>query len=710
MRDDCPRTASPPDCLDDNLVAGFVEGGLSSAERSRVERLIDQCAVCRRQVSEVMRVRSTMASGDPATSPGRPPEQIGRYEVRATLGQGGMGVVLRAWDPQLERDVAVKLVRGSSADGALRLVREARAMAKLRHPHVITVHDAGILAGEVFVVMELVDGEDLAAWYGKKPSWQDALERCKQAGAGLAAAHAAGLVHRDFKPQNVLCGRDGRVLVADFGLARGQPGVSDAASALTGTGVVVGTPAYMAPEQHLGEAVGPAADQFALAATIYEGLYGARPFGGNTLAALISEVVSGKARPPPATSDVPRTIAAVVMRGLAREPRDRWPSVQAMLDALAAAPSMKVAGKRQIPLGGAIAAIGAGVAATVAVTLAITGGSGAKKPAAATAAPPDAARAPAAAPAGPAKLSPDELAHWDILGHLSELTARARAWAPDAELAILNATDGRDDGTLDLGVADATVQYIFFSPARTANSDLGSCYHQFSVERGAFVEFAPTTWDCDSMQAAPAPRCTIAYVREHGIAQGLDAAKPISLMYDARNGWSAYQKQPKKGFYVPDACGDYAHWDVMRDEDQIGAKARAWAPDAHLMSIVAFAVQPDGIVDLTAGGFVSYSYVSFTLADSNDPRTMGRCTFDSYIKDGSLYAGAGTNTACNDGTIHAPGRASCTFVDIWKRAEADGADPAKPAKIEYGLPTMEAPLPRWLFEQKGFVKQYRDDC
>ena len=174
MHPDCPRTASPPDCLDDDVVAGYVDGALPAGEQARVERLIDACAVCRRQVSELMRVRSTLDAGassaaGAAAPAGGAPERVGRYVVRGTLGQGGMGVVVRAHDPDLDREVAIKLVRGASPDGALRLAREARALAKVRHPSVLAVHDVGVARGEVFVVMELVDGETLAAWLARRP-------------------------------------------------------------------------------------------------------------------------------------------------------------------------------------------------------------------------------------------------------------------------------------------------------------------------------------------------------------------------------------------------------------------------------------------------------------------------------------------------------------------------------------------------------------
>jgi hypothetical protein len=450
-----------------------------------------------------------------------------------------MGVVLRAWDPQLEREVAVKLVRGESADGAARLVREARAMAKLRHPAVITVHDAGIVGGEVFVVMELVDGENLADWFARRPPWREVLVRCLTAGAGLAAAHARGLVHRDFKPHNVLCDRDGRVIVADFGLARGAPGVSDAPSALTTTGAVVGTPAYMAPEQHLGEPVGPAADQFALAATIYEGVYGQRPFPGTTLAALISEVLSGQVRPPPASTEVPRAIEAVLRRGMARDAADRWPSVQAMLDALAL-PAPAAAPRRPRPA--LIAAAGAGaVAAALVATWALTRDDAAPAPALASA--PDAAPAPAPAPAA------GRFARWDVLGELAAMDERARAWAPDARLWKLAAGKKVDAaGVIDVSGRGGQVSYHYVSATRRPD-----CWLELMLREGRLRDIELSPARCDAYVAVPAPRCAIAEILRRFAKDGADPAGGAGVEYSA-DGWHVWQWKDNLQRDYPDDC------------------------------------------------------------------------------------------------------------------------------------------------------------
>jgi serine/threonine protein kinase len=198
------------------------------------------------------------------------------------IGAGGMGVVYAAYDPELDRRVALKLLRpdrfGSDAD-RLRLLREAQALARLADPHVVSVYDTGTFGDRVFVAVELVEGETLRQWLGglraAPRSWREVLARFLPAGRGLAAAHAAGLVHRDFKPENVLLGRDGRVRVADFGLAEAAPEPGGKLAALPAEwGLVLGTPAYMAPEQLRGIAVDARSDQFSFCVALFEALYG----------------------------------------------------------------------------------------------------------------------------------------------------------------------------------------------------------------------------------------------------------------------------------------------------------------------------------------------------------------------------------------------------------------------------------------------------
>ncbi len=319
--------------------------------------------------------------------------QVGRYLILEPLGMGGMAVVYAAYDPELDRKVAVKLVRADAVGEAarLRLVREAQAIARLAHPNVVAVFDAGTWEGQVFLAMELVDGGTLTEWLAQgKRSWQEVREVFGQAGRGLAAAHAAGLVHRDFKPSNVLIGKDGRVRVGDFGLARpadagGEARGAAAASALdvalTNPGDLLGTPRYMAPEQHQRRPADARSDQFGFCVALYEALYGQPPFapkGGSVatdstvegggedgdltsntadlppLMALAAEVLAGRVREPPASARVPARLYRVVLRGLRTDPTARYPSMDALLTELGRDRS---AANRRLFVGGTAAAL-----------------------------------------------------------------------------------------------------------------------------------------------------------------------------------------------------------------------------------------------------------------------------------------------------------------------------------------------------------------
>ncbi len=278
--------------------------------------------------------------------------KLGRFELEGVLGAGGMGVVHAAFDPELERRVAVKVLHVKNAGARARLLREARAMAKLSHANVITVFDVGTAAGEDFVAMELIEGGTLGDWLHRtKPRPRDVIAAFVAAGRGLAAAHAEGLVHRDFKPSNVLRSTSGRIVVTDFGLARGEgadgllsPPALDqqqesTAPALTRTGNLLGTPAYMAPEQWRSEEVTPAADQFAFCVALWEALTGNRPFGGATLDDLRADVLEGPIDLD--DSSLPRTLRPVLRRGLALDPMKRWPSMTALLDSIERARSRR---------------------------------------------------------------------------------------------------------------------------------------------------------------------------------------------------------------------------------------------------------------------------------------------------------------------------------------------------------------------------------
>jgi tetratricopeptide (TPR) repeat protein/predicted Ser/Thr protein kinase len=286
---------------------------------------------------------------------------IGRYVVLSKLGAGGMGIVLAAYDPELDRKIALKLLKGQGQSSArTRLQREAQALAKLDHRNVVSVHDVGVHDGQLFVAMEFVEGQTLGAWMsklGRPRPWPEVLRVFAEAGRGLVAAHEAGLVHRDFKPDNVMLGNDGRVRVMDFGLARAEgdedegervnvslertTGTHLLASRLTQTGALLGTPAYMSAEQFEGKAADPRSDQFGFCVSLYEALYGARPFAGKTVAELLETVMKGRVEPAPKGAAVPAWLRATVVRGLAPKPDERWPSMRALLEALANDPAVR---------------------------------------------------------------------------------------------------------------------------------------------------------------------------------------------------------------------------------------------------------------------------------------------------------------------------------------------------------------------------------
>jgi tetratricopeptide (TPR) repeat protein len=309
----------------------------------------------------------TATVGPAGASPGGPEPgelergaMIDRFVVLGTLGAGSMGVVYVAYDPELDRKVALKLLLpcadgGTGTRGPTRLMREAQALAKLSHPNVVGVYDVGLHGNSVWILMEFVAGQTLTAWAEAKPrTWLEILPVLADVARGVSAAHGAGLVHRDLKPDNVMLGDDGRVRVMDFGLAHGRStGASDPElvetlmsrtgagqpstsppSRLTVVGAVLGTPAYMAPEQWQGHEAQPATDQFGWSVMAWELLYGERPFPDKTTMTLCAAVVSGRRRPPPAGRRVPGWLRRVIERGLAADPARRWPTMAALLAAL----------------------------------------------------------------------------------------------------------------------------------------------------------------------------------------------------------------------------------------------------------------------------------------------------------------------------------------------------------------------------------------
>jgi serine/threonine protein kinase/tetratricopeptide (TPR) repeat protein len=360
--------------------------------------------------------------------PGQPPtfkpgDRLGRYVILSLLGQGGMAVVFLAYDPELDRKVAVKLVRAGllGTQGRSRLQREAQALARLSHPNVVPVYDVGTVNDQTFVAMEHVDGVTLKKWLKQPRTFREIRAVMLDAGRGLSAAHRAGLVHRDFKPDNVIIGNDGRVRVLDFGLARAvedlstsnpselrtpsgedprspsssSPGMepehtfsdepSDSSqsgrrrlSQVTRADQIIGTPAYMAPEQNLGGVTDERADQFSFCVTLYEAFWRAKPFdrsetlSGSRMPTIAEKkkkghkpraLASPPPKPKPGGPQVPRFVEAIVMRGLSMDPVDRWPSMDQLLQALSRDPAQR---RRRWLIGaGAVAMLAAGVVSAV---------------------------------------------------------------------------------------------------------------------------------------------------------------------------------------------------------------------------------------------------------------------------------------------------------------------------------------------------------
>lgn len=290
-------------------------------------------------------------------------ERVGRFLVIDELGAGAMGVVVLAYDPELGRRVALKLVKPKGSDplrARARLQREAMALAQLNHHNVVTVYDVGVHEGRVFLAMEYIEGQTLREWMRGGPrSWREVVEVFAAAAKGLGAAHAVGLVHRDFKPDNVMLGDDGQIRVMDFGLARIGSELEDGAasssalellemgsgaelglgsasgSSLTRTGSLLGTPAYMAPEQLLRQPATPHSDQFAFCVSLHEALYGSRPFRGRHFNAVAAAILAGRRSPPPSPRQAPAWLDQVIRRGLATRPEERFPDMDTLHAVLA---------------------------------------------------------------------------------------------------------------------------------------------------------------------------------------------------------------------------------------------------------------------------------------------------------------------------------------------------------------------------------------
>jgi hypothetical protein len=442
-------------CPSDKTFTRLLEGTLSEAELQAVQAHGDGCPACGRTLAELARTM-TPGQGD----------WLGeRFQLLEPLGIGGMGVVYTAFDTKLQRKVAVKRLRelaaASSADRRrARFLREAQLLASLSHPNVLTVHDVGGVDPELYVVMELVDGWPMSRWISEadpRPDWRRVLDLYLQVGRGLSAAHQLGVVHRDVKPENILVARNGRVLIGDFGLAglaeaaTATPDPSSLPTGLTQTGAVLGTPAYMAPEQHDGKPADALSDQFSFCVSLYESLHGRRPFPGQTAGEVAAAVRSG--HPPAGGDGIPREIDRVIARGLAVAPALRFPSMDALLAALDGARARR-------PLKPVLIAGAIGVVLATTATAAIVGTNRRTQPATVVSpAPPGresaVAPAPTPAPAHPTQAAeaepgtsaaPRSRSRREVLARKAEARARSLAWAHqhpeiDARL-LLDVADG----------------------------------------------------------------------------------------------------------------------------------------------------------------------------------------------------------------------------------------------------------------------------
>ncbi|MGN6104492.1 MAG: protein kinase domain-containing protein [Kofleriaceae bacterium] len=373
-------------CPDEAELSGFLRRDLAATRSSELEAHFDRCADCRQLVFAL-----AIDGSQPSAAPSAPTDtgddalaegaRLGRFQITGPLARGAMGVIYRAHDPTLRRDVALKLLHveqhtALAADAQTRMLREAQGLARLEHPNVVTVFDAGLHGDQVFIAMELIEGATLERWLAERPRpWRQIAAVLERAGRGLAAAHAAGLVHRDVKPANVMIAGDGRVKVVDFGLVRGiaahdpshgAPALDGAALdlQLTLTGALVGTPAYCAPEQLSGGEVDPRSDLFSFCVTLCEAIHGRRPYVADSALGLLRRMRDPRGPDLPGEPRLPRRLRALIRRGLAFDRAERLP-LDALLDALAAEPARR---RSQLALGAAAGVAAAAVGATLAIT------------------------------------------------------------------------------------------------------------------------------------------------------------------------------------------------------------------------------------------------------------------------------------------------------------------------------------------------------
>jgi eukaryotic-like serine/threonine-protein kinase len=366
------------ECPGDDDLAEFLEGHLGGPAQAAIERHLETCESCLGLVAVAVGTDPVIAGSPHDSDELQPGDAIDRYVVGQRLGAGAMGVVFEAFDPELQRRVAIKLVQpGAPAHASererARMLREAQAMARLHHPGLVPVLAVGMHGDELYLVMELVEGTTMRAWIVAEPRpWKEIVRAYVAAARGLAAAHAAGVVHRDFKPDNVLIATAAnaedvatRVRVIDFGLARLVAHGSDLEPTLdsapddlarTAAGAMIGTPAYMPPEQLRDAAVDARADQFALAVSLWEGVYGRRPFSGSSLAAVLESIDAGQITRPPAGTRVPTSLRRTLERALSPRPDARFVDMDAFGDELERCLGRP---KSHLALGASLGALGA---------------------------------------------------------------------------------------------------------------------------------------------------------------------------------------------------------------------------------------------------------------------------------------------------------------------------------------------------------------
>lgn len=389
-------------CPSDDTFSDFIESRLTGTALDAFCEHASSCHACAASLAELLHAAAPAPLrplSDTDAPVGNIPDFLhrwnthskvaGRYRLIEVLGAGGMGIVYLARDTQLNRNVALKITRtGVSRAGAQRLLREAQAMAQLSHRNVVAVHDVGVWQDHIFVAMEYLEGGTLASYLlkGRRP-WPDVLEKFVQAGLGLAAAHRAAIVHRDFKPENVLLSATGEVRVADFGLARlltdetaeplpsavGAPSKGDPSDALrarlTRMGTLLGTPSYMSPEQTNHLVVDHRADIWSFCVALYEALYCELPFPGRTPSEVSHYIELGSIRSVPIGSDVPKWLRRALLRGLRADITARYSTMDELLAALSPQRPAGAHGRRALATLTSV-----GVIATLGVLFAAWGG------------------------------------------------------------------------------------------------------------------------------------------------------------------------------------------------------------------------------------------------------------------------------------------------------------------------------------------------